>query len=301
MKTGTLQAAFLRDAVTIAKAKSEGVGSADAVVSGGEMIILNAGVEVTCAKELPAAQCAGKPDGTKVATSPATKDPKVRQAVAAALDVKTIDARANEGKGLPATSLLDSSFPWDPKVPLASFDLEKAKRLVTEAKAAGWNGKVRFTCGVEDPQRSNEALAIQTMLKAAGIEVDTARANIKVSEQVDDVITKKDYDLACWGLQTTPDDAGAAQIDQFLRSTSASNRTGYKNATMDATLTELKGASTDAARTAAFKKIAELWATDMPGVPIFHTPQGVYWTSKVHGIKGTGLSAAAFDKAWIEK
>ena len=69
---------------------------------------------------------------------------------------------------------------------------------------------------------------------------------------------------------------------------------------MDAILSELKAAGTDQARVAASKKLADLWATDLPGIPIFHTPQGVYWTSKVHGIKGTALSAAAFDKAWIE-
>jgi peptide/nickel transport system substrate-binding protein len=286
--------------VTIAKAKADGVNSADSIVSGGEMLILNAGVEVTCAKELPAAQCAGKPDGTKVATSPGTKDVKVRQAIAAAIDTKAVDARANEGKGIPATSLFDASFPWDPKVPLPAYDLDKAKRLVTEAKAAGWNGTVRFTCGVEDQIRANTVLAVTTMLTNAGMVVDGARANVKVSEQVADVITNKDFDMACWGLQNTPDDAASAQIDQFLRSNSASNRTGYKNPAADAALTELKGAGTDAARTAAYKKIADLWNADMPGVPIFQPPQGVYWSTKVHGIKGTGLSAAAFDKAWIE-
>ena len=300
MKTGTLQAGFLRDAATIARAKADGIGSADSVVNSGEMLILNVGAEVTCAKEAPAPLCVGKPDGTKIATSPATKDLKVRQAIAAALDVKTIDTRANEGKGIPATSLFDSSFPWDPNVSMPKYDVTAARKLVADAKAAGWNGRVRLTCGVEDQQRSNEALAIQAMLKDAGMDVDTTRAAVKVSEQVDDVITKKDFDIACWGLQNTPDDNAIAQLDQFLRSTSGSNRTGYKSTAMDAILSELKGAGTDQARTAASKKLADLWVADLPGVPIFHTPQGVYWTSKVHGIKGTALSAAAFDKAWIE-
>jgi peptide/nickel transport system substrate-binding protein len=300
MKTGTLQAGFLRDAATIAKAKADGIGSADSVVNSGEMLIMNVGAEVTCAKELPAPLCVGKTDGTKVATTPATKDLKVRQAIAAALDVKTIDARANEGKGIPATSLFDTSFPWNPKVAMPPYDVAQARKLVTDAKAAGWNGRVRLTCGVEDQQRANEALTIQAMLKDAGIDVDTTRASVKVSEQVDDVITKKDFDTACWGLQNTPDDNAIAQLDQFLRSTSGSNRTGYKNPAMDAILSELKAAGTDQARVAASKKLADLWATDLPGIPIFHTPQGVYWTSKVHGIKGTALSAAAFDKAWIE-
>ena len=74
---------------------------------------------------------------------------------------------------------------------MPAFDLEKAKRLVTEAKAAGWNGKLRMTCGVEDQIRANEVLAMTAMLKAAGIDVDTTRANIKVSERVDDVIAQE--------------------------------------------------------------------------------------------------------------
>ena len=70
---------------------------------------------------------------------------------------------------------------------------------------------------------------------------------------------------------------------------------------MDAALTELKGALTDTAKVAAYKKITDLWVTELPAAPLFQPPQGVYWMPKVHGIKGAGLSAAAFDKAWIER
>jgi peptide/nickel transport system substrate-binding protein len=300
LKTGGIDAAFLRDPVVNAKAKAEGLAGFDVPVSSGEMLLLNHGVEVTCAKEAPAWACAGKPDGTKIPTTPVTANLKVRQAIQAAIDVKVVDTRVNQGKGLPAVSLMESSFPWNPGVNFPSPDLDKAKRLVSEAKAAGWNGTVRLSCGVENPEREAEVLAVEAMLGAAGITLDKSKANIKVAEQISNVITNKDFDMSCWGLQMTPDDDAVRQIEQFLKSNSASNRSGYKNPAMDTALSELKKAGTDEARTAAWKKVADLWNQDAIGVPLFHTPQGVFWNKKVHGIKPVGLSSVVLDKAWLE-
>jgi peptide/nickel transport system substrate-binding protein len=299
LKSGGVDAAFLRDPIINARARSEGLAGFDVNISSGEMLLLNLGVEVTCSKETPAWACTGKPDGTKVPTAPPTKDLKVRQAIQAALDLKAIDARVNEGKGLPATSLMDASFPWDPKVSFPAYELDKAKRLVSEAKAAGWNGTVRLSCGVENPQREATVLAVEALLGAAGIQLDKSKANIKIAEQISNVITNKDFDISCWGLQMTPDDDAVRQIEQFLKSTSASNRGGYKNPAMDAALAEMKRAGDDQSRTAAWKKVAELWNQDVISIPLSHTPQGVFWSGKVQGVKPVGLSSVVLDKAWI--
>jgi ABC-type oligopeptide transport system substrate-binding subunit len=131
--------------------------------------------------------------------------------------------------------------------------------------------------------------------------VDTTRTNITVTEETNDVIVKRDYDLAgCFGLQITPDDNAVAFLEQNLRSTSPSNRTGYASPAMDAALTELKRASTEQAKIAGFKKIADLWNEGMPQLPLFHTEESVFWSAKVHGIRSTGLYAALLDKAWME-
>ena len=66
-----------------------------------------------------------------------TDDPKVRQAIAAAVDVNVINQRVYAGKGLSTTAMFHESFPFDPKVPGPTYDVNKAKQLVTEAKTAG--------------------------------------------------------------------------------------------------------------------------------------------------------------------
>lgn len=297
LKTGTIDVGFLRDPGPIQQSRTDKVSGADLAFSSGELLLVNNGTEVTCAAGKPEPACAGKADGTKIATKTPGTDPKVRKAVQLALDTKALDQRINDSKGLPAAALLAPSFPWDPKVALPSPNLAEAKKLVTEAKSAGWDGKIRLAC-TNTPARLATSLGIKTQLEAAGMTVDDSKTNIDVPAILQEVITKKDFDLACWGLQFTPDDGTVLQIESFLRSTSASNRVGYKNASVDAAITELKKAATDDAKTAAFKKISEAWANDAPSVPIAHVEERVVWSPKVRGLSTTAQNQVVFTKAW---
>ena len=277
LKTGTLDVGFLREASVIDDAKKAGLRGLSNVQNIGEMILVNAGVEITCAGGKPEPTCTAKPDG-KIATKSPGTDIKVRQAIQAAVDVNVLDQRANNGKGLPSSFVLDKSFPWDPKVASPKPDIAKAKQLVQEAKAAGWDGKIRLSC-TNTPQRQATAITIQTQLTAVGFDVDMTRSNIDVVQLIADVITNKNYDLACWGASATPDDYAYVQFDSLLRGASASNRTGYKSAAMDTALAETKKAATAAAKTAGYKKIAELIVQDVPFVPIASAEEYVAYSS----------------------
>ncbi|HEV8297084.1 MAG TPA: ABC transporter substrate-binding protein [Acidimicrobiales bacterium] len=248
---------------------------------------------------MPAPVCVGQADGAKVVTNTPGKDLDVRRAIQAAVDVKAIDQRANDGKGSPATTLFDKSFPWDPGVAGPKYDVEEAKRLVSAAKAKGWDGKIRVLCN-NTPSRQNFTLALESMLKAVGIDVQTTFVN-DVQVVVNEVIVNKNFDMACWGLTASPDDGTQAQLDSFLRSASGSNRVGYKSAAMEAALADLKKANTAAARTAAYKKIAEQWNADAPSVAIASLVERLTWNKTVHGLVPTALTNVLFDKAWIEK
>jgi peptide/nickel transport system substrate-binding protein len=296
LKTGTLDVGFLREAGVIDDAKKAGLKGLSNVQNTGEMILVNAGVEITCAGGKPEPTCTGKPDG-KVATKTPGSDIKVRQAIQAAVDVNVLDQRVNNGKGLPSTFVFDKSFPWDPKVAVPKQDVAKAKQLVQEAKTAGWDGKIKLGC-TNTPQRQATAVTLQTQLTAVGIEVDMTRANIDVVQLIADVITNKNYDLACWGASATPDDYAYVQLDSLLRSTSASNRTGYKSAAMDAALADAKKAATDADKTAAYKKIAELIVQDVPFVPVAAAEEYVAYSSKVQGARATAAGTLEFSKAF---
>jgi peptide/nickel transport system substrate-binding protein len=139
LKTGTIDVAFLRDPGPIQQSRTDKYAGADLAFSAGELLLVNNGTEVTCTGGKPEPICAGQADGSKIATKTPGSDPRVRKAVALALDTKVLDQRVNDSKGLPATSLLAPSFPWDPKVSLPAPKLDDAKKLVSEAKAAGWS------------------------------------------------------------------------------------------------------------------------------------------------------------------
>jgi peptide/nickel transport system substrate-binding protein len=242
--------------------------------------------------------CTGKPDGTVVPTTPPGANVKVRQAIIAAIDPQTINERTQQGKGRPSTELFQKSFPWSPGVAGPKPDPDLAKRLVTEAKAAGWDGKVRLLAK-NQPSRIEWSLAVRTMLESAGIQV-TAKNDLGVSAFQAEVITKKDYDLTVWGFNASPDDYGYVALDQNLRSDSPSNRLGYRSVAMDAALRELRLASSDAAKTAAFKKIADTWNADAVSAVYEAAVELVIWSPKVHGLVFTQQTMTGFEKAWIE-
>jgi peptide/nickel transport system substrate-binding protein len=297
LKSGSIDVAFLREAIAVDQAKKDGMQGFSTVMSMGEMILINAGAEVTCSGGKPEPVCAGQADGAKIATKTPGTNKKVRQAVQAAIDLAGVDQRANNGKGIVATSIYDQSFPWNPNVMAPKQNVDQAKKLVQEAKAEGWDGKIRLSC-TNTPQRQGTALAVQAMLNSVGIDVDMTRANLDVNQVIADVITNKNYDLACWGLAASPDDYTFTQLDSFLRSTSGSNRSGYKSAAMDAALDETKRASTDAEKTAGYKKIAEAIVADAPFVAIGHAEERLVMSAKVHGAVPTAFTTADFSKAF---
>jgi peptide/nickel transport system substrate-binding protein len=298
IKAGTVDMAGLREAIPSAQSTADKWAGYDITMPIGEVFLINNGLSITCTGGQPDTLCKGQADGTKVVAKTPGSDPDLRKAIQLAIDVDVVDQRSNEGKGVPSHVLFGKPFPWPSTINAPKTDAAAAKKLVETVKARGWDGKLRLVCNNNSPSRVNETLAVETMLKAVGIDVAVSSV-ADAAAVVFQVITKRDYDMACWGLTGTPDDWSQVQIDSFLRSTSASNRTGYSSTAMDANLTALRTATTDAAKSAAYTKIAEQWYADVPGVVLSSLNMRIIWSPKVHGVAGGAISTALFDKAWI--
>ena len=296
-KTGTLQGAYLRVSSAVAQAKKDKVTGLSVIEQAGETMLLNIGAVVQCRAGAPAPLCSGKPDGP-VASTPVTANATIRQAIAAAFDPKTWNERVYQGTGLTGAELFQKSFPWDPGVPGVAYDLEKAKSLVTQAKAAGWNGsfKVLFTNSAVD---ANAAVALDTMLRAAGMNpaVDTSKDS--TAEQA--IVGSRDYDTARWGTSIGPDDSALWSLAQALNSTAASNNTGFKSAKADQALKDLRAAKTDDEKKAAYKIIAEEFNAQMPWLNYAAVETLKAFTAKVHGVAPSHRNYIYFDKTWMEK
>jgi peptide/nickel transport system substrate-binding protein len=298
LKTGTFNMAFLRDPAAVAaghEAKFDGVSTME---QAGGLLLINNGNSVTCARGAPAPICTGKPDGV-VASNPPTKNIKVRQAIAAAVDPKVINERGYQNKGLVGNQIFQSDFRWFADVAGPKLDLEAAKKLVAEAKAAGWDGKLRLLYN-SSPTAAAVGLATKTMLEAAGMTVDLDTSK-DTNAQITQVVVAKDFDVTGWGMAIPPDDGAVWALAQNLDSKSTSNRIGFASTVVDQAFREIRVAKTDAELKAAYKKIAEVITTEVPVLPFAKIEEFIAWPTNVKGMRQTNRSGVAFDKAWIDK
>ena len=294
LKTGTIQMAYLRAWPALRAAEADKfLGHANSL-SGGVTILLNNGLSVTCASGAPPI-CAGRPDGAFTPPVPTTRL-KVRQAFAAAIDPVQLDARVFEGKGSPGSEFLQKTSKYFTGVAGPKYDVARAKQLVQEAKAEGWDGKIRWVCS-NNAYGQSFTTVVQAMLQAAGFTVDA-----KVVDNVSvDVISNRDYDSACWGLSPYSDDLGFWQLYGNLQSTVSSNRMGYKSPAMDAGLAAVRAAKTDDEKKAGYKSMAETYVAEQPLLVVGALEERATWNPNVQGVTPTVQTIVHLDKTWIKK
>jgi peptide/nickel transport system substrate-binding protein len=298
LKSGTVDVAYLRAPATVATSKDLKYDGFSEFNNGGGLLLFNLGLPVTCKDGKPEPSCTGKPDGQQP-TSPPTAKLKVRQAIVAAIDPKVIDQRANNGKGLPGGELLQKNFPWYPgELPNApKYDPELAKKLVSEAKAEGRDGKVRLL--YSNAQFSVDvSLATEAMLRTVGIDaiVDTSK---DTTAQVLQVSNQRDFEISGWGTSIAGDDGAGASLAQNLASTSPSNRVGYKNPIVDQALKDFRAAKDDAGKTAAVKTMMDQVYKDLPFYAWSTIEARVTYTPKVHGLVNNHSAVVFFYDAWL--
>jgi peptide/nickel transport system substrate-binding protein len=294
LKANSIQAALLLDAAVIKKALDAGMQKNAAVATPGNVIAMNVG-DVPCKGGQPAV-CAGKPDGEVAKVKTATSDIRVRKAVVAAVDPNVINTRAYEGASSPSSAFFAGN-PWDPKVPGPKYDPDTAKKLVTEAKAGGWDGKIRVLAA-NTAEGQAWAQAVATQLAAVGMtpDVDTTKTTAVIVPQVQ---LQRDYDLATFAYAVLGD-ADSAYPGLVAAFNSKDKRYGYGNAEMDAAMDLMRVADTDAKRTEAFKQFTEIFNRDAPGAIITPLDYALVYTSKLQGVQRTAQAEFHFDKAWLK-
>ena len=121
-------------------------------------------------------------------------NPKLRQAIQAALDLKGIAASLYEGAVEPAVGPFAPAEPWAPKgATPAAYDVKKAQALLAEAGIRPGTLTLELFAYSEKAEFKDLAAIIQEQLKAIGIAVNIRLAAYNALEP--DMIAGK-YDLA---------------------------------------------------------------------------------------------------------
>lgn len=300
LRNGDLDAAFLRDAATIARAKEDGVEGYEAVYSAGETMLMNNGVKVTCQGGQPAPACNGQADGTQVATSSPLSDVRLRRAVAAAIDLEVINERVYDGHAKSSSDLIWRDSIWYSGIDGPQYDLDEAKRLVEEVKAEGkWDGSIRVSCHNGNPEWGT---AVATLLQLAGFNPQVIDQR-DVQQNIADVIVRKDFDLACFGTTISDEEPFFALNRDFNSALggNAGNYAGYSNPDVDRALADGRAAPDAAGKQKAIDTIARAYAEDVPLLVMGASTEFVAYSDDLHGVEPSVSTLVLFDKAWLSR
>ncbi|MDO8494796.1 MAG: ABC transporter substrate-binding protein, partial [Deltaproteobacteria bacterium] len=212
---------------------------------------------------------------------PVFKDKRVRQALAHLVDRSTINEKLNFGLYYPITGPF---FPfgenYDPSLKPYSYDLEEAKRLLTEAGWVDRNGDgIRekngmpfhftfiFPSGIQFYERLTPILR-QEFLKA-GIVMELRRLEGNTMFQM---IHEHDFDayIAAWGRG-----AGGEDLYQIWHSSQiagGSNYVSYNNPAVDRLLEEGRKEFDSVKRSKIFKQVHAQLHEDQPYLFMFAAP-----------------------------
>ncbi len=274
LANGDIDAAFLRDPAEIAKALDAKHPGMVWVTGAGNTFGIN--------------QVEGRPGANL----------KVRQAINLAIDPETYYKRIGNAAAVPNKNIMPKNSPWYQDVTIAPADADAAKKLVDEAKAEGWNGKISYT-HLADPVSQKAAVTMKAMLEAVGFQV-TLDPQKSVTDLTQKVYIDKNFDMTAGAISIGEEDPYTG-LAAPLMPTSPSNQTGYKSQKMVDALTKLAAASGPEDGKEAMTEVQQVWQDELPSINIADGNFMFASDSKLHGIQPSTQLLTLYDKAWLDK
>lgn len=292
--SGQFQGAFLRDDATINQAREDGYDGFEAVYSAGGIILMNNGVRVTCTGDDTTPICEGEEEGATPRVEAITNDLRIRQAVAAAINLDTLNDRAFEGAARMSSDLIHPESAWYNGIEGPQYDPELAADLVEEVKAEGWDGTIRIACHDGLPAWGT---AVGAMLEAVGFSpvIEDQR---DIQANIGAIIVQKDFDLACWGL-TIADEAPLFALNRDFNPALnglGGNFGGYESEAVAELLARAPSAGPEETQEIV-DGIAAAYTEDVPHLSLQATSDFILLHPDLEGAKLTVGSVVLFDDA----
>ncbi|MBE2997089.1 ABC transporter substrate-binding protein [Nocardiopsis sp. HNM0947] len=227
------------------------------------------------------------------------EDPRVREAIALALDPEVTYERAHEGAGVPFGGLFSEQSRWSTGVELPGHDQERASELLAEAVADGYDAELTYLGGADGNVGRNEAMAAKALLESVGftVELDLVPS---IADRIQRMFADKDFDIARGALSISEADPFQG-LYRNLSAGSPINSGSYDNPEMEGLLAELQGAPTDGERQEVLTRIEEEWLSTVPhvgeGAGLFFVP----WQEDVHGIEASSETLLLLGGAWMDR
>lgn len=232
-----------------------------------------------------------------------TANPKVRKALALAIDRSLIVDKVAQGGQSPALSyvpagILDSEGKEFQKEYLpAKADIEQAKKLLAEAGYPNGEGIPTLTLTFNTGQgHQNIAQAVQDMWKTnLGINVELKNEEWAVFQ---DTRNNFQYIIARHGWIADYNDP-MTFLDMWTTG-NGQNNSGYSNTEYDKLIADAKVELDGAKRTELLHKAEDILMEEMPIIPVYYYTNILCINPKVHGTIKSPLGQMNFIEAYVE-
>jgi peptide/nickel transport system substrate-binding protein len=235
---------------------------------------------------------------------PILKDVRVRQALAYAIDTRSIIEFLRRGLARPATGLLpDQSWAIAPDLRAYPYDPAHARALLDQAGYTDPDGdgpepRLRLSLKISSAQEFNrlQASVIQQNLRGVGIDLDVR--TYEFATMFADVL-KGNFQM--YSLQWT---AGSLADPDILRRVFHSkqippvgfNRGHYSNAEVDRLLDEATASTDEARRLELFQQVQRLLYVDVPYISLWNKTNFVIGQESLAGLRVSTLGDLMFLK-----
>ncbi|WP_066174887.1 ABC transporter substrate-binding protein [Bacillus marinisedimentorum] len=220
---------------------------------------------------------------------PPFDDPKMRKAVAYALNKQEIVNVATRKLGEPAPSPVFPGTEWSSDVHQTDYkqDIEKAKKLVKEA---GYNGEpITISTSTAYDHHEKTALVMQSQLKKIGLNVKVDA--VEWASFISDKWVTGDYHLLNGHITPRPDPNQIYYA--YLHSSSSYN--GYKSEEMDALLEKGITETDLAKRKEIYEEVQSLLQEDLSFMSLYFYPVIEAYSPKVQGYE---TWSAGYPRLW---
>lgn len=194
-------------------------------------------------------------------------NPKLRQAIAHAVDKESMVIGAVEGAGTPLeTPFPPSVFGWPEDFKNREYNLEKAKALMVEAGYPnGLNITIKTT---ESPTYFKPTEVLQDQLKQIGINAELQK--MERGAYFDDLLAKRDYGMAVTASTTSYPDADTIYSTYHSKYiVEGRNYFNYDNKELDALLDEGKTSIDQKRRKEIYRDVCEIFKEDVVSIPLY--------------------------------
>jgi len=211
-----------------------------------------------------------------------------RQAVAAALDREALVDRTSEGRNIPAYHMVPTGYPYATEPFLDKYGTRDLDMAIALLEGEGYTADNPFVMELWYPPEhygtttADVMQVIKEQLEETGlIQVDLLSQNW--AEYVDSFV---DGSLPVFILGWFPDFADPENWLSPFGSCIQSPDMGvnYCNDTMDPLLASAAASADPAERESLYQEIGDLWAEDIPTIPLFWEPEFVVVRDGVEGV-----------------